>query len=186
MYLEETEMADEKNVEIEELNKKVAEDVSELKSADDQTDDQKYLTFKLASEIYGLEILRVREIIGVLPITRVPRMPEHVRGVINLRGKVIPVIDLRTKFGMEMAEETSETCIIVVDAEDGSGDVLIGILVDSVSEVLDISAGNIEDPPEMDSTIDTGYISGMGKAADKVIILLDIVRVLDTQEISIQ
>jgi purine-binding chemotaxis protein CheW len=167
---------------IDELNKQVVSGSAEARTEEDPDQEQKYLTFKLASEIYGLEILRVREIIGLLPITRVPRMPGHVRGVINLRGKVIPVIDLRTKFGMETAEETSETCIIVVDAEDGSGDVLIGILVDSVSEVLDINDRDIEDTPEMDSTVDSGYISGIGKTADKVIILLDIVRVLETQE----
>jgi len=177
-------MSEEKT--IEKLNKQVAAGVSEQGNTDNDDSEQKYLTFKLASEIYGLEILRVREIIGVLPITRVPRMPEHVRGVINLRGKVIPVIDLRIKFGMKKAEETSETCIIVVDAEDGSGDVLIGILVDSVSEVLDIGESNIEEAPEMDSTVETDYISGIGKAADKVIILLDIVRVLDNQQLLAQ
>ncbi len=179
-------MSDEQK--IEELNKQMAQQealVSKIAEGETTTDG-KYLTFKLANEVYGLEILRVREIIGVLPITRVPRMPEHVRGVINLRGKVIPVIDLRAKFSMEIAEETSETCIIVVDAEDGNGDVLIGILVDSVSEVLDISEKNIEETPEMGSAIDTGYISGIGKAAGKVVILLNIGRVLDTREVTIQ
>jgi purine-binding chemotaxis protein CheW len=179
-------MSEEKR--IDELNKQMAkQEVLTAKiDAGDQATDEKYLTFKLAREVYGLEILRVREIIGLLPITRVPRMPEHVRGVINLRGKVIPVIDLRVKFGMEVAEETSETCIIVVDAEDGNGDLLIGILVDSVSEVLDISDKNIEDTPEMGSTVDAGFISGIGKVGDKVVILLDIGRVLETQEITIQ
>ncbi len=170
------------------LNKQMSkqEALSAKIAVGDQSTDEKYLTFKLAKEVYGLEILKVREIIGLLPITRVPRMPEHVRGVINLRGKVIPVNDLRLKFGMEKGEETSETCIIVVDAEDGRGDLMIGILVDSVSEVLDISDKNIEDTPEMGSTVDSGFISGIGKVDEKVVILLDIGRVLETQEITIQ
>ncbi len=174
-------MSDKKK--IAELNKQVAqqEALAAKIAVGDQATDEKYLTFKLAREVYGLEILDVREIIGLLPITRVPRMPGHVRGVINLRGKVIPVIDLRAKFSMESVEETNETCIIVVDGEDGSGEILIGILVDSVSEVLEISGTNIEDTPEMGSTVDSGYISGIGKVGDKVVILLDIGQVLDTQ-----
>ena len=105
----------------------------------------KYLTFKLVNEEYGLEILKVREIIGMMAITRVPRTPAFVRGVINLRGKVIPVIDLRSKFGMENVADTEETCIIVVDVSRNNDKLQIGILVDSVSEVLDIKGEDIED-----------------------------------------
>lgn len=139
----------------------------------------KYLTFALGKEEYGLEILRVREIIGLMDITVVPRMPNFVRGVINLRGKVIPVVDLRLKFGMNSIENTEETCIIVVDLEE----MLMGILVDKVSEVLDIDKSNIDETPDFGVTVNTEFILGMGKAKDKVIMLLDIQKVLTTSEI---
>lgn len=138
----------------------------------------KYLTFSLGKEDYGLEILKVREIIGVIGITVVPRMPDFVKGVINLRGKVIPVIDMRLKFGMEAVAQTEETCIIVIDMEN----ILIGILVDRVSEVLDIDRENIEDTPEFGVKIDTDFILGIGKAKDKVIMILDIGKVLTSSE----
>ncbi len=138
----------------------------------------KYLTFELAGESYGLEILKVREIIGLMDITAVPRTPEHVKGVINLRGKVIPVIDLRLKFGMQEMEHTGETCIIVVRVNEAE----IGVLVDRVSEVLDIEADKIEDAPSFGSEVNTEFIMGMGMAEDKVTILLDIGRVLANED----
>ena len=141
----------------------------------------KYLTFNLEEEVYGLEILRVREIIGLMDITKVPRMPEFVRGVINLRGKVIPVVDLRLKFGMPSTEDTKETCIIVVDLDD----ILMGIVVDRVSEVLDIDEQDIDEAPEFGVSVSTEFILGMGKARDKVILLLDIGKVLTTSEVAI-
>ena len=134
----------------------------------------KYLTFELANEAYGIEILKVREIIGIMDITKVPRMPHHVRGVINLRGKVIPVIDLRLKFDMSETEQTSETCIIVVDVRGNQ----MGLQVDKVSEVLDINSSEIEDAPEVGSSVDNSFILGMGKAKGRVNILLNIDRVL--------
>ena len=134
----------------------------------------KFLTFVLANEEYGLEILKVREIIGMMPITPVPRTPAHIRGVINLRGKVIPIVDLRLKFGMEAKEPTDQTCIIVVDV----GDVEMGIIVDEVSEVLDIDDEDIEETPSFGSNVNTDFILGIGKADGKVIILLDIAEVL--------
>jgi purine-binding chemotaxis protein CheW len=134
----------------------------------------KYLTFVLSGEEYGLEILKVREINGMMAITAVPRMPDYMKGVINLRGKVIPVIDLRLKFGMCKAERTAETCIIVVDV----GGSLMGVIVDQVSEVLDIRGEDIEDAPNIGVNIDTGFILGMGKAKGTVKILLDIDKVL--------
>lgn len=140
----------------------------------------KYLTFVLGGEEYGLEILKVREIIGIMDITSVPQTPVFIKGVINLRGKVIPVIDLRLKFGMEEAQPTDETCIIVVDM----GGSLIGIFVDTVSEVLDVVADQIEPPPSFGSSIDTGFILGMGKIKGKVKILLDIDRVLSAEELT--
>jgi purine-binding chemotaxis protein CheW len=140
----------------------------------------KYLTFSLAGEEYGLEILRVREINGLMDITPVPRMPGYVRGVINLRGKVIPVMDLRLKFDMERAEDTKETCIIVVDLDE----LFMGIVVDRVSEVLDIYENEIDETPEFGVQVETDFILGMGKTKGKVIILLDIKKVLGSGELS--
>jgi len=139
----------------------------------------KYLTFTLGAEEYGLEILKVREIIGLMEVTSVPQTPVFIKGVINLRGKVIPVIDLRLKFGMEEVKATEETCIIVVDI----GQMLMGILVDSVSEVMDIPAEKIEPPPAFGSSISTDFILGMGKSQNRVKILLDIARVLSQEEL---
>jgi len=138
----------------------------------------KYLTFSLANEEYGLEILKVREIIGIMDITAVPQMPPYVKGVINLRGKVIPVIDLRLKFGLEPAEYTDQTCIVVVDVG-----TLTGIIVDTVQEVLDIDSSQIDPPPPLGGSIDTSFVLGMGKVKDDVKILLDIDKVLDADEI---
>jgi len=145
----------------------------------------KYLTFKLAGEEYGLEILKVREIIGLMEITAVPRTPGFIRGVINLRGKVIPVVDLRTKFGMESREDTNETCIIVVDVvQKDNESILMGILVDTVSEVLDIIEEDIEDTPSFGNDVDTNFIMGMGKIKGTVKILLDIDKVLTAGDVS--
>ena len=138
----------------------------------------KYLTFALANEEYGLEILKVREIIGYMEITAVPQTPHHVKGVINLRGQVIPVIDLRAKFGMETTDVTEETCIIVVEISQGARSFSTGIVVDHVQEVLDIDGKDIEAAPQFGSAVDTNFILGMGKIGDSVKILLDIDKVL--------
>ena len=144
----------------------------------------KYLTFELGGEAYGLEILKVKEIIGIMNITSVPRMPEYVKGVINLRGKVIPVIDLRLKFGMEALEYNERTCIIVVDITGRSANnVMVGIVVDSVSDVMNIGDDEIEDTPTFGVKLDTEYILGMAKSKGGVKILLDIDRVLSNKEI---
>ena len=143
----------------------------------------KYLTFKLVNEEYGIEILKVREIIGVMAITSLPRTPAFVRGVINLRGKVIPVIDLRSKFEMEITEDTDQTCIIVVDVRGKGGNIQIGILVDSVSEVLDILGEDIEQAPAFGTNIDTAFILGMAKTKGSVKILLNIEKVLSSDEL---
>jgi purine-binding chemotaxis protein CheW len=145
----------------------------------------KYLTFALGREGYGLEILKVREIIGFMDITAVPRTPGYVKGVINLRGQVISVVDLRTKFGMEPADKTDETCIIVVDISQPNGRKLnTGIIVDKVSEVLNIAAENIEPPPSFGASVDHQFILGMGKTGSSVKILLDIDKVLGGSEVS--
>lgn len=138
---------------------------------------RKFLTFCLGTEEYGIEILKVREIIGMMPITPVPRTPEYIRGVVNLRGKVIPVVDLRLKFGMPAVAQTEETCVIVVQA----GGVEMGTIVDKVSEVTDIASDNIEDTPFFGSDVHTEYILGLGKSAGRVTLLLDIDRALETE-----
>lgn len=138
----------------------------------------KYLTFLLDDEEYGLEILKVREIIGIMDITRVPQTPAFVEGVINLRGKVIPVIDLRAKFGLSRAEYNDQTCIIVVDVG-----MLTGIIVDTVKEVHDIPGTQIEPPPRLGANVNTSFILGMGKVKDDVKILLDIDKVLNADEL---
>ncbi len=140
----------------------------------------KYLTFVLCEEEYGLEILKVREIIGLLDVTPVPQTPVFVKGVINLRGKVIPVVDLRLKFGMPPTDYTKETCIIVVDVDT----LLMGIIVDTVSEVLEIKENEIEPPPSFGQKVNTKFILGMGKIKGKVKILLHIDKVLSSEELS--
>ncbi len=138
----------------------------------------KYMTFRLASEVYGLEILKVRELIGLMEITRIPRAPLHVRGVINLRGKVIPVVDLRRKFELEATDATSQTVIIVVQLAAESGALTMGILVDEVLEVRAIDAADIEAPPNLQGQATASFILGVGKADKRVIFLLDIDRML--------
>ncbi len=144
----------------------------------------KFLTFDLAEEEYGLEILRVREIIGMMAITPVPRTPDFVRGVINLRGKVIPVIDLRLKFGLPYKEPDERTCVIVVEVLSDGRTVQMGIVVDRVNEVVDVKAGEVEPTPSFGVALDTAFILGMAKVQGKVKILLDIDRVLTTSEVA--
>ncbi|MGV8059587.1 MAG: chemotaxis protein CheW [Smithellaceae bacterium] len=144
----------------------------------------KYLTFTLAGEEYGIGILKVKEIIGIITITPIPQTPSHVKGVINLRGKVIPVIDLRLKFGMPSMEYTERTCIIVIEVSKEAGHILIGILVDSVSEVLNIKGADIEDTPNFGTRLNTDFILGMAKAGGSIKILLDIDRVMNADEVA--
>ena len=144
----------------------------------------KYLTFALGHEEYGLEILKVREIIGYMDITAVPQTPDYVKGVINLRGQVIPVIDLRAKFGMQTAERTEETCIIVVEIDQDDRSISTGIVVDHVQEVLDIAGEDIEQSPQFGSGVDTDFILGMGKIGESVKILLDIDMVLSSDDLT--
>lgn len=144
----------------------------------------KYLTFKLAEEEYGLEIIKVQEIIGLMPITKVPRVPGYMRGVINLRGRIIPTIDLRTKFGLERVEDTDKTCIIVVEVMSAKGKVNVGIIVDQVAEVLDVAANEIDHAPEFGTALNTDFILGVGIVKGSVKILLDIDKVLTTEEIA--
>jgi purine-binding chemotaxis protein CheW len=145
----------------------------------------KYLTFMLAGEEYGIGILKIKEIIGMMPITVVPRTPAFIKGVINLRGKVIPVVNLRLKFGMEEMAYTDRTCIIVVEIGSQNGTILMGIVVDAVSEVLNIKGSDIEDTPTFGVNLDTAYILGMAKMDGNVKILLDINKVFGNEELTL-
>jgi len=144
----------------------------------------KYLTFTLDQEEYGIGITKVKEIIGMIPITPVPQTPSFVKGVINLRGKVIPVIDLRLKFGLEPMEYNERTCIIVVEITGAGKKIPMGIVVDAVSEVLNIKGNDIEDTPNFGSRLETNYILGMAKTGEGVKILLDIDKVLTSEELT--
>lgn len=154
-----------------------------------------YLTFGLGEELYGLPILKVQEIIGTQEITKVPRVPSYVKGVINLRGKVVPVVDLRLKFSMEEQEITRNTCIIILYVSYGDTEITMGIMVDNVSEVIDFHADRIEPPPEFGTQINTDFILGLGKklvesetsdekAHETVVMLLDVDRILTTEELN--
>jgi purine-binding chemotaxis protein CheW len=145
----------------------------------------KYLTFRLGNEEYGLEILKVREIIGLMCVTPVPRAPDDIRGVINLRGKIIPVIDLRRKFLMPASPDTDRTCIIVVNVTASGESVDMGILVDSVSEVLDIAGSDIGPAPSFGAALDTDFILAMAKRGASVTILLAIEKVLTDLEVAL-
>jgi len=150
-----------------------------------QTDTRmgKYLTFQLGDEEFGIRVLKVREIMGLQQITAVPQTPAHIKGVINLRGKVLPVIDLRLKFGLAAAEYTQRSCIIVTQVQGESAPVLMGIIVDGVSEVLNLAASEIEDTPDFGEEVSGHYLLGMAKVKGKVKILLDIDKVLSNQEL---
>lgn len=145
---------------------------------------EKHLTFSLDGELFGLSILSVQEIIGAQKVTRVPRLPAWMRGVINLRGKVIPIVDLRAKFGLAAIPDTERTCIIVLQMPGPSGQPLItGVVVDEVSEVLPLSPDQIDPAPDFGQGVEADFIRGLGKTAGGVVMLLDIDRVLDAAEI---
>jgi purine-binding chemotaxis protein CheW len=143
----------------------------------------KYLTFQLGNEEFGVRVLKVREIMGLQEITAVPQTPAHVKGVINLRGKVIPVIDLRLKFGLPGAEYSQRTCIVVAQVQGESGPILMGVIVDGVSEVLNLTGAEIEDTPDFGEDAAGRFLLGMAKVKGKVKILLDIDRVLSSQDL---
>lgn len=144
-----------------------------------------YLTFTLDDEIFSLDIAKVREVLDFTDVTKVPQTPDFMRGVINLRGSVVPVVDMRLKFGMDEAEPTVNTCIIITEViMDGESSVL-GALVDSVQEVLDLEPDQIEPPPRIGTKLNTEFIRGMGKHDDKFIIILDVDKVFSTDEITL-
>ncbi len=143
----------------------------------------KYLVFHLAPEEFAIQVQKVREIMGVQEITQVPQTPPHVKGVINLRGKVIPVVDLRLKFGMPAAEYTHRTCIVVVQVAGARGSMLMGVVVDGVAEVLQVAGADIEDTPSFGQDVTVPYVMGLAKQKEKVRILLDIDQVMSTGEL---
>jgi len=144
-----------------------------------------YLTFKLADEVFALDITQVREVLDYTAVTKVPKMPEFMRGVINLRGSVVPVVDMRMKFGMEKTERTVNTCIIIVEIDLDGDMTVLGALADSVQEVVDLDAGQIEPAPKIGTRLRTEFIKGMGKHHDEFIIILDIDKVFSSDELSL-
>ncbi|MDF1562897.1 MAG: chemotaxis protein CheW [Deltaproteobacteria bacterium] len=143
-----------------------------------------YLTFEMLGETYALGILRVREIIEYSRITRVPRMPAFVRGVINLRGHVVPVLDLATKFGLEAAPVTSDTCIVILEVAAEDGKQIIGIVTDAVDEVIDLAPERIEPPPTFGTRIDTRFIVGMGVMEESFLLIIDIEQILSDDDLA--
>ncbi len=144
----------------------------------------KYLVFHLDKEEFAIQVQKVREIMGVQDITQVPQTPLHVKGVINLRGKVIPVVDLRLKFGMEAAEYTHRTCIVVVQVASGQSTMLMGVVVDGVAEVAQVAAADVEDTPSFGQDVTVPYVMGLAKLKGKVKILLDIDQVMTARELA--
>lgn len=144
-----------------------------------------YLTFTLGDELFALDIGSVREILDETNITRIPRTPEYMRGVINLRGHAVPVVDLRFKFGMSKTEMTLNTCVIITEMEFESEAAVIGALADSVQEVVEIEPSEIDPPPKMGTAIKAKFIKGMGKKNDKFIIILDVNQVFSAEELAV-
>lgn len=149
-----------------------------------QKEEEQYLTFLLGSEMFAMDILGIREIIEYGSLTSVPMMPEFIRGVINLRGAVVPVVDLSARFGRAASAVTRRTCIVIIETENEGESQEIGVVVDSVSEVLEIPAANIEPPPNFGARIRADFISGMGKVKDKFVIILDADKVLSVSELA--
>ena len=147
------------------------------------TETVQYLTFKMAEEIFAFDVAKVREILELIPITKVPQTPEFMRGVINLRGSVVPVIDLRLNFGMQCTEDTVNTCIIVVEVNLNGEPIVLGVLADSVQEVVEMEPNLIEPPPKLGTRLKTEFIKGMGKVEDNFVMILDIDKVFSADEL---
>jgi purine-binding chemotaxis protein CheW len=160
------------------VSEQVESNELEQLDAEEDTQREKYLTFHLSDETYGIEIRHVREIIGIQKITEVPEMPDFLRGVINLRGQVIPVMDVRTRFKMDRRDYDDRTCVIVVEVQDST----MGLVVDTVSEVADIPDADVQAPPKVKKAASSRYIKGMGKTGDEVKILLDADKLLYEDE----
>lgn len=148
-------------------------------------DSCQYVTFQLAEELFGVEVTRTREILSRTPVTKVPQTPDYMLGVINLRGQVVPVIDMRLKLGLPAGEETEDTCIIVVEVQVDDEPIVVGALADAVREVLEIRADQIEPPPRLGTRLNTEFIAGMGKVNEQFMILLNIDRVFNSEELAL-
>ena len=148
------------------------------------TETVQYLTFTLADEIFAFDVAKVREILELVSITKVPQTPEFMRGVINLRGSVVPVIDLRLNFGMQCTEQTVNTCIIVVEVNLNGETIVLGVLADSVQEVVEMEPDHIEPPPQLGTKLNTEFIKGMGKVENDFVMILDIDKVFSSDELS--
>ena len=146
---------------------------------------QQYVTFSLGEELFGVEVTRAREILSVTPVTKVPQTPEYLLGVINLRGQVVPVVDMRLKLGLPVSEETEDTCIIVVEVQVDGESIIVGALADAVREVLEIRTDQIEPAPRLGTRLKTEFISGMGKVGEQFLILLNIDRVFSSDDLAI-
>jgi purine-binding chemotaxis protein CheW len=148
------------------------------------TDTRQYLTFQLSEEVFALDVSHVREILEFTTVTKVPKTPDYMRGVINLRGSVVPVLDMRLKFDLQVTEKTVNTCIIVVEVSCEEETTIIGALVDSVQEVFELEADQIEPPPRMGTRLKTGFVKGMGKKDDRFVIILDIDMLFSSEELA--
>jgi purine-binding chemotaxis protein CheW len=146
---------------------------------------QQYLTFGLGNETFAVDVAKAREVIDDINITAVPQTPEYMLGVINLRGRVVPVIDMRMKFGMDKAEQTVDSCIIVLEVDVDGDVIVVGALADSVREVLDINPDQIEPPPRLGTKLNTEFIHGMGNCNDEFVIILDIDKVFSVEELNL-
>jgi purine-binding chemotaxis protein CheW len=144
---------------------------------------EQFLTFTLASETYALEVGHVREVLEMTPITPLPRAPEYMRGVINVRGSVVPVVDLRLKLGMAKTEKTIDTCVVVLDVPGSGGEVTVGALVDSVQEVVDFDSEKMEPPPRLGSAVQTEFLRGIGKREDRFVMILQIGKIFEAEEL---
>jgi purine-binding chemotaxis protein CheW len=144
---------------------------------------RQFLTFTVAEEEYGIDVQRVREIFAFVPLTRVPRAPGFIAGVMNLRGSVVPVVDLRVKLGMAATAPTSHTCIIIVGVDSTSGRIIMGLLAEDVKQVIDLTPGDIEPPPSFGTRIDLSFLQGMGDLGDHFALILDIDKVLSDIEL---
>jgi purine-binding chemotaxis protein CheW len=144
---------------------------------------RQYVTFSLSQELFGVEVSRTREILSLTPVTRVPQTPEYLLGVINLRGQVVPVVDMRLKLGLSAGDETEDTCIIVVDVQVDGEVITVGALADAVREVMDIRTDQIEPPPRLGTRLQTEFINGMGKVDEQFMILLNIDQIFNSEEL---
>ncbi len=143
-----------------------------------------YVTFSLGEELFGVEVTRTREILSLTPVTKVPQTPDYLLGVINLRGQVVPVVDMRLKLGLLASDETEDTCIIVVEVQIDDEPIIVGALADAVREVLEVRSDQIEPPPRLGTRLKTEFITGMGKIDEQFMILLNIDRIFNSDELA--